>query len=231
MKKPRTTFLSCVSLVLATVLAAGVGIEAPCRADLIIQAPTITALPGSGGSFDVLITSTGGTYDVAADTIELSLTGLTGVAFTGVLPQANPPNSYIYVDSATNVGGTFTFDSFPNTQFDAFDSEFARIGYRAINPGDVFGLVNVSYSVSSTAPAGTGMLVIGPDTSLSDTSGNNIAFTAQNGSFTVGTASSIPEPASFILAAIGFAGLVGLRARARSRSVAVGRNQARNPKS
>ena len=54
------------------------------RADLVIQAPTIEASQGESGSFDLVIYSIGGTYQVADDPIELALTGLAGVKFTDV---------------------------------------------------------------------------------------------------------------------------------------------------
>jgi hypothetical protein len=198
-------------LAVAIALATAHGIGAPCRADLVIEAPAITVDPGTSGSFDVLITSTGGTFDVAGDTIELSLTGLSGVTFTGVLPQANPPNSYIFVDPASTQGGTFSFDTFPNTQFDVFDSEFGPLGFRAINSGDFFGVVNVQYSVAASAvPGATGTLTIGPDTSLSDSTGAGISFTSQAGFITI-AASTVPEPSSVLMLAIGFAGVYCFR--------------------
>ena len=192
-------------------LAVAFGTAAPCRADLIIQAPTVTTAPGSTGSFDVLIENTnptgGQSYQLYADVIELSLTGLSGVAFTGVsIATLSAP--YVYVDSGTTEGGgPFSFDNFPNTQFDASDSEFGPAGYRSIDPQDVFGLANVTYTVSADASLATGSLVIGPDTSLSDPSFNDIIFTAENGSFTV-ISSAIPEPSSLALAMIGLAAAV-----------------------
>ncbi len=189
------------ALALTLGLAAASWAAPPCRADVVIEAPAIAAAPGSSGSFDVLITSTGGTFDVASDTIELTLTGPAGVTFTGVLPQANPPNSYIYVVSATTMGGMFSFDSFPTNQFDVFDTEFGPLGHRVINSGDVFGVVNVSYSVDAGAtPGASGTLALGPDTSLSDVTGANIPFTVQNGSFTI---AAVPEPTSVVLLALG----------------------------
>jgi len=196
--------LALAALSLATALGTGV----PCRAGLLIQAPTVTAAPGSSGSFDVLIENTNATggqsYQLAADVVELSLTGLSGVSFTGVSIMTVSA-SYVYVVSGTTQGGgPFSFDTFPNTQFDASDSEFGPVGYRAINPGDVYGLANVTYSVSAGAPLATGTLALGPDTSLSDPSFNGIAFTAGSGSFTV-SSSAIPEPPSLALAVIGLA--------------------------
>ena len=85
------------------VVAAALGSGASCRADLVITAPNVAVAPGSSGSFDVLITSTGGTFNVASDTVELSLLGLSGVTFTGVSIDTVTP--YIYgALSATTAG-------------------------------------------------------------------------------------------------------------------------------
>jgi hypothetical protein len=195
------------------IMAVTLGIDAPCRADLVIEAPNVSVAPGSSGSFDVLITSTGGSFSVASDTIELALNGLNGVSFTGVSIATAAP--YIYgANSATLQGSTFTFSTFPGTQFEAFDFLFPA-GAQTINPGDVFGLVNVQYSVAANAVLGaSGTLAIGPDTSLADAGGNAVLFTSQNGSITIST-SSIPEPSAVILLGIGCAAVVVRSARKR----------------
>ena len=90
----------------------------------MIEAPNITVAPGSSGSFDVLIASTGGSFDVALDIVELSLTGLSGVSFTNVSIATTTP--YIYgSESATNFGSTFTSTTFPGTEFEVFDYLFS----------------------------------------------------------------------------------------------------------
>ena len=66
-------------------LAAG---AMPCfAAGLVIEAPILTATPGSTGSFDLLLTNTnptGGTsYQVSSDQFMLSLSGPLGITFTG----------------------------------------------------------------------------------------------------------------------------------------------------
>ena len=194
--------------------AAAFGTGAPCRADLVIEAPNLTVAPGSSGSFDVLITSTGGTFAVASDIVELSLTGLSGVSFTGVSIATVTP--YIYGgNSATTQGSTFTFSTFPGTQFEALDflypsgaQTISSGGY--LRPGErpVFGRRRCDAGAS-------GSLAFGPDTSLADASGNNVSFTAQNGSITIST-SSIPEPSTVILLAIGCAAVALRSARRRS---------------
>jgi hypothetical protein len=200
-------------LSLPIVVAITLATSAPCRAGLVVEAPNVTVAPGSSGSFDVLITSTGGTFNVASDTVELSLLGLSGVTFTGVSIDTVTP--YIYgALSATTAGSTFTFSTFPGTQFETFDFILST-GATTIGPGDSFGLVNVQYSVAADAVVGSsGALTFGPDTSLADPTGLPVAFTPQNGSITV-TGAVIPEPSSVALMAIGCAAIVVSSARKR----------------
>ncbi len=195
---------AALALPIACAFAFGIGV--PCRADLVIEAPIVTAAPGTSGSFDVLITSTGGTFSVASDIVELSLNGLSGVSFTGVSIATATP--YIYGgNSATTQGSTFSFSTFPapsGTPIEVFDFLYPS-GAQTIAPGDTFGLVNVQYSVdANVTPGSTGTLTFGSDTSLADAGGNNVSFTGQGGSITIVTA-SVPEPASGILLAIGCA--------------------------
>jgi hypothetical protein len=188
------------AVALAIALAAASWAAPACRADLVIEAPDVTLAPGSSGSFDVLITSTGGSFDVASDTVELTLSGLSGVSFTGASIATITP--YIYgADSATTTGSTFTFSSSPGTTLEVFDF-LLTLGAQTIGAGDVFGLVNVTYSVDPGAtPGASGTLALGTDTSLADAVGNNVSFTALDGSITI--ASAVPEPTSVVLLAVG----------------------------
>jgi hypothetical protein len=188
------------ALALAIALAAACWTGPACRADLVIEAPTLTVGPGSAGSFDILITSTGGSFNVASDTVELTLSGLSGVSFTGASIETITP--YIYgAVSATTEGSTFTFSTFPGTTFETFDF-LLTLGAQTISAGDVFGLVNVTYSVDPGAtPGASGTLTLGTDTSLADAVGNNVSFTALDGSITI--ASAVPEPTSVVLLAVG----------------------------
>jgi hypothetical protein len=201
-------------LAAAIVVAAILGIDANCRADLVITAPNLTVDPGSSGSFDVLITSTGGTFNVASDIVELSLNGLSGVTFTGVSINTSTP--YIYgSDSAALAGSTFTISTFPGTTFETFDF-LNGLGAQTIAPGQSFGLVNVQYSVAADAVAGaSGTLTFGPDTSFADASGNAVTADTPNGSITI-FAASVPEPSGLSLLAIGSAAAVVYSVRKRS---------------
>ncbi len=200
---------------LLVVLAIGFGPAASCRAaGLVIEAPTLTNVaPGSSGSFDVLLIDTDPSgspaYNVAGDSLNLALTGSAGFSFTNV--TINTFVSYIYSVSATTLPGSNPLNfgiNFPNTDFTVADSDGASPFFQTVNPGDVFGLANVSYSVDPTA-SGTDTITIASlnvGTSLSDINGNLIPFTAVNGS--ISTAAAIPEPATLIPAAT--AVLIGL---------------------
>lgn len=196
---------------LVTAAALALIISAPCRADLVIVAPTVTAAAGSSGSFDVLIMSTGGSFSVAADDIELTLTGASGVSFTGI--SINTVTPYIYGTSSASLNGsTFIVNLSPN-DVEALDYMYPS-GSQTIDPTTgAFGLLNVQYTVASNAAPGTGTLAIGADTLLSDASGNTVSFSSQSGTFAV---LSIPEPASAILLAIGCAAVVTHSSRKRS---------------
>jgi hypothetical protein len=200
---------------LVAVVAMCVGVGSPCRADgLVIEAPNLVVAPGSSGSFDVLLINTnaagGASYDVSLDSLELALSGSTGVAFTDVTINTIVP--YIYAVSATTLPGSDPLNfgiTFPSTGFTVADSDGASPFFQTVNPGDTFGLANVSYMVSPTF-SGTDTITIASlnvGTSLSDIDGNAIPFTSMDGSI---SSTSIPEPSTLIQAAT--AVLIGLGA-------------------
>ncbi len=133
----------------------------------------------------------------------------------GSRSHLNTVTSYIYgSNSASLFGSTFIVNLSPN-DVEAVDYLYPT-GAQTINSGDVFGLLNVQYTVAADAVRGSsGTLGIGPDTLLSDATGAIVPFTLQSGSITIGTA-SIPEPSSVILLTIGCAAVVVRSARRRS---------------
>ena len=201
------------------------GVASPCRAGgLVIEAPNLTVTPGSSGSFDVLLVNTnaagGASYGVSLDGLDLALSGPAGVSFTDVTINTTVP--YIYSTSSTTLPGSDPLDfgiAFPNTGFTVADADGASPFFQTVNPGDQFGLANVSYSVSPSFSGADTIAIasLNVGTSLSDINGNPIPFTAMNGSIAT---SSIPEPSTLIqaMAAVG----IGLGAfwRRRRKSAA-----------
>ncbi len=201
---------------LVVALAMSLVLAVPCgAAGLVIQAPSLTVAPGSSGSFDVLLIDTdpagSPSYGVSTDSLALALSGSPGVLFTDVTINTIVP--YIDTVSATTLPGSDPLDfgiSFPNTGFTVADADGADPFFQTVNPGDTYGLANVSYTVSPSF-SGTATITIASlniGTSLSDIDGNPIPFTTMNGSI-----ASIPEPSTLIQAAT--AVLIGLGAVCR----------------
>ncbi len=141
-----------LTLLLVAGVAVSLGTASPCRAaGLVIEAPTLTGVaPGSSGSFDVLLIDTDPTgtagYNVSGNSLELTLSGPAGFTFTDA--TVNTSVHYIYVQSTdVNLGVPFSANTFPNTDFVGGDAEFASPFFRMVNPGDIFGLAHVSYTV------------------------------------------------------------------------------------
>jgi hypothetical protein len=198
--------------VLGTLIA--LAINSPTASgNLVIEAPNILAAPGSPGAFDILIRNDGvDTFEISAFTLHLSLVGGPGAQFFPA-PTIEPESQeYIFIDSIVAMGLVdFSSDVFPADSFVAADIEFAPPFFRAIGPGDVFGLALVFFELDLTA-SGTWDVSIGAGTSLSDSQANLVPFSSIHGSIT-----TIPEPASGVLLLVGTgaAALLSLGALAR----------------
>ncbi len=213
----RTSLGRRLAGLLLIVLAMNPGFAGTCRAaGLVIQAPNLTVAPGSSGSFDMLLIDTdpigSPAYSVAGDSLELTLTGSADIAFTNVTINTIVP--YIYAVSATTLPESDPLNfgiTFPNTSFTVSDSDGGSPFFQTVNPGDKFGLANVSYTVSPTVSGTDTISSLGIGTSLSDTNGNPIAVTSMDGSIST----VIPEPSTLIQAATAL--LIGLGAVWRRR--------------
>ncbi len=192
----------CVAAVAAFAIALSMP-SAPAQASpvaLLFEAPTLSATPGSTGSFDILVADKAVSFDLAGESVELGISG-TGVEFTDT--SADTVTPYIFnpsfdADNASPLD--FSGDPYPKNDFITSDLSDAPAGFIVINDGDTFGLVNVSYSVDADAALGDRTLTIesiGGGTSTSDENGAVVPFGTSNGVLTV---VAVPEPASLMLA-------------------------------
>ncbi len=226
-----------LALVLVLIVTACLGTVTPCRAEgLVIEAPNLTGvLPGSTGSFDILLLNSnsagGASFNVASDNLAVSISGPAGVTITNV--TTSTVATYIFEQSIdTNFGLPFASINSPPTSFSANDAGDVAAGYpgfQVVAPGQTYGLALVTYMISSTAPAGAVDTIsidsINAGTSLSDDQGNLLSFTPMNGSIT--TLFAVPEPASIIPAAT--AVLIGIAAAWRRRRSSTARPAPRAP--
>ncbi len=207
------------------ILMASQGAITPCRAaGLVIEALSSNALPGSSGSFDIVLintNATGGTsYDVATNTLAISVSGPAGITINDVTMSTSA--SYIFAESLdANYGLPLATINSPPTSFTSSDSGDVvngYPGYQVVNPGETYGLAHVNYTVSTTAAIGSRDTIsidsLNVGTSLSDENGNLLPFTPQNGVVVIG--SVIPEPSALIQGAT--AALIGLGALGWRRS-------------
>lgn len=169
----------------------------PARADLIVQVNDSDAVQGGTGAFDVILLSDGGTFLVAGFSLELSVPSVSGVMFTDVTTSTS--DAYLF---GTLQAPPFSFDTFPNQDFSASDFDLTAPGSVTVNPGDVFGLAHVTYSVDPKAPGGPVIVSLVPaGTSLSDDIGDPIAITTLDGTIRIPPA--VPEPPSLVLTGLG----------------------------
>src|SRR5262249_38129783 len=98
----------------------------------------------------------------------------------------------------------FSFDTFPTQVFSASDLDLTPPGFVTLNPGDVFGLAHVSYTVAPGAPGGDVAVSLVPEgPSLSDNNGDAIPSTPQNGTIPLPHSQAVPEPPALVLASLG----------------------------
>ena len=188
---------------LMLILMASQGLITSCHAEgLVIEALSSSALPGGSGSFDIVLMNTnssGGTsYDVASNTLDVSLSGPATVSITDVNMDTSAP--YIFVESLDqNHGLPLATINTPPTGFTSSDSGDVVNGYpgfQVVAPGQTYGLAHVEYTVSPMSVIGADTIAINSinvGTSLADPNGNLLPFTA-----VYGTLSIIPEPSTLI---------------------------------
>jgi hypothetical protein len=185
------TIVGAIMLLMPAVAAQG----GPTSGSLVFEAPTLSAAPGSSGSFDIVIVNTSSSsFHLAGESVELGISG-TGVEFTNT--DANTLTPYVFSPSFDLDNG-FSLDAsgnpYPKNDFITSDVSDAPTGFVVVSPNERLGIVHVSYTVDPGASLGSRTLTIedlGGGTSTSDEIGNAVPFTASNGSLTV---AAVPEP-------------------------------------
>ena len=169
-----------------------------CQAGLVVTVESSTVAAGGTGSFDVVLASTGGSYQVGGFSIDLSLPTASGTVFNSV--DINTTDSYLF---ATLQSSPFSFTTFPASELIASDAYNSPPYYTTVDPGSTFALAHVTYSVDANivGPIPVSIEGIGITTQILDADGDIIPFQAINGNIIIVT--SVPEPSSAVVYGIG----------------------------
>jgi hypothetical protein len=195
----------------AVLAVAALLLSVPARADIVLSIEDVSGAPGSSGTFDVLLTNTGSvSQNIAATNFELT-TADTNITFNDVTTSTTTA-AYIFPSSLFGPD-IITFTTGQTIEGGDVDSTLVGTD---VAPGATYGIGNVSYSIDPGASNGEVAEVdfaAYPQSSLSDSMGNNVPFTAESGTITVQT-STIPEPSTAIpLAAALLLGVSFIRRR------------------
>ncbi len=196
--------------------AAASGLAAPaCHAGLTISIDptTISAAPGSTGSFDVnLVNSMDGTAAyIGGDVVEIDLVGGSGIHFTGA--DTNTAAAYIFSLSVDdNYGSSLGAVGTPDTSITISDNDDAGVDSETtVAAGSTFGLARIFYSVDAVGSASASLSIASEDsgnsTLVNGTGTVSYAFGTQGGTLDVPSAAATPEPSTLVLA--GIAGAMG----------------------
>ncbi len=138
----------------------------------------------------------------------MSVAAGSGVTFTAADaltdPAAAPDLFGAYQSSplpfATDPADPDLTATFPNIDFVAGDVSMTAPGSVTLNPGDILGLIHVTFSAAAGLVPGAVVPVALGETSLSDGNGDPVAFSAVGGTITMTT---VPERSSLAVCGLG----------------------------
>lgn len=177
------------------------------------------------GSFEVDLFNNYGTAVTISDfSIELQLSGLAGVVFTGAT-TATTNDPYIF----SGVGGPppFASSTFPTTDLMAGDSVFTSPFYVTLAAGANVGLGVITYDTSAASPGTAFINFVSAGTSVSDSVTNPLLTTQYQLDYStpagtiVVAGPAIPEPSAFILLATALPCVAGVVCRLRGKQSAL----------
>jgi hypothetical protein len=185
------------------------------RADLVFSMTPGSASAGGSGSFDVVLTDTGGDFNVAGFNFEVT-TSDTDVIFTDITINTVAAPYIFAGDSllAAPVTGSI-LENPPSTAQDAQAGDVtADFTNKAIADGDEVGLGHVLFTIAPGASPGPVSIDFGSATSLSDAEGDLIAFDNSGGTLTI-TGGTVVTPEPAMTGVLGLALIIGLISRRR----------------
>jgi len=185
-------------------------IPGSARASTIFSVPAVIANAGStGNSFDVVLNYSGASpITVGGFAFEITTTN-TDITFTGATTSTVPT----YIFGANSLFGPNINTSTGQT-LDASDLDSNPAG--ASLATGTYGLGHVTFDVANGAAAGPFAITLTElGSSLSDADGNSLPITLSNGTITINSVSSVPEPSSLALALSALCVLAALRKRGR----------------
>lgn len=195
----------------------------PAHAGMVLSISSVTDAPGTNGdSFDVTIQNTGtSAQNIAAFDLGLSVTGSI-ILFTGA--NESTADVYLFNGDSFDIINAIPFASIPppnGQSVQASDLSNSGTGTN-IAAGATLGLGHIIFNVA--AGAGPGPITVtlastcaSPSscTDLSNSGGDAVAFSVNSGTITI-SGTSVPEPASGVLAGLALIAIVagGFRKRA-----------------
>src|ERR1700733_2197303 len=175
----------------------------PAQANMIISVtPASVAAGTTGASFNVDIQNTGGSaQNIDAFSIGLSVS-TSNFTFTG--GNETTTDAYIFAGDSFDVINSFPYTSVPpptGQTLEASDLSNSGAGTN-VAAGATLGLGNIIFNLAGATPPGpititviSTCLTANSCTSLSDSAGDNVAFSVTNGTVTV-TGVTTPEPST-----------------------------------
>jgi hypothetical protein len=201
-------FLLSVLFVLAPAVAATGG-------SIAITPSSVTSSPGGSGTFDVILTNptgSGQTFNIAGFAVEVMVPSSSRITLTtATTSTASTSAAYLFQGNSFSNAHSNPSDPFyaplatsiTPTDMLLSDTVLTPTTFITVAPGSTFGLAHVSFTVASNAALGPVAVTLGPTIQLSNSQGGLISgFTTTNGQINIAGSAAVPEPSSFVMAAI-----------------------------
>jgi hypothetical protein len=171
---------------------------------LSLSLDSFKQITATTGSFEVDLSNTSGASATVSDfSIELQLSGLSGVVFTSASMDTT---AFPYIFTGVGAGPPLSFTTFPTTEFTGGDSVFAgppfSVTLPASGPGSTVGLALVTYDTSTASPGTALINFVGAGTSADDGFGDPITLNSSTPAGQIVVPSGVvPEPSTLAILA------------------------------